>query len=125
MTRQRMHTLVWLDIPVQDLDRATAFYQQVLDWPMDDYRPGNPMAVFRHPADGVSCALIEKPDDTGQGRGPLPYLNCAGRLDQAVSRVNLNGGEVLDAVRSIQPYGYRAIALDSEGNRIALHSPER
>lgn len=118
------HTLVWLDIPVQDLDRALAFYSQVLNWPLDDYRPNQPMAVFRHPAGSVSCALLEKPEETGRGRGPLPYFNCAGRLTQALGQVRLHGGEVVQDVQSILPFGFRAIVLDSEGNRIALHSPE-
>ncbi len=118
------HTLVWLDIPVQNLNRALAFYSQVLNWPLDDYRPNQPMAVFRHPAGSVSCALLEKPEETGQGRGPLPYFNCAGRLADAVSRVRLNGGEVVQEIQSIHPFGSRAIVLDTEGNRIALHSPE-
>lgn len=125
MTAKSAHALVWMDIPVQNLDRALTFYRQVLDWPLDDYRPDSPMAVFRGPAGSVRCALIEKPAETGQGRGPLPYLNCAGRLDRALGQAQLNGGQVLQDIQSIEPYGHRAIVLDSEGNRIALHSPER
>ena len=125
MARHPTHTLVWMDIPVEDLDRALTFYRHVLNGPLDDYRPDNPMAVIRSPAGSVSCALIEKPSETGLGRGPLPYFNCAGRLDQALSQAKLNGGRILQDIQSIEPYGYRAIVLDSEGNRIALHSPER
>ncbi|GGX63177.1 VOC family protein [Saccharospirillum salsuginis] len=124
MASNSEHTLVWMDIPVADLDRALTFYRQVLNRTLDDYRPNNPMAVVRSPG-GVSCALIEKPSETGQGYGPLPYFNCAGRLDQALSQAKLNGGRILQDIQSIEPYGYRAIVLDSEGNRIALHSPER
>jgi len=124
MAPNSAHTLVWMDIPVEDLDRARMFYGQVLNQAVDDYRPDNPMAVVRSPGGTVSCALIEKPSETGQGKGPLPYFNCAGRLEQAVSQVRLNGGHVLQDIQSIEPYGFRAIVLDSEGNRIALHSPE-
>ena len=33
-----------------------------------------------------------------------------------------NGGEVMQPKHQIGPYGYRAVVIDSEGNRIALHS---
>lgn len=124
MLPQRSHTLVWLDIPVRDLDRAIGFYTQVLDWPLDDQRPRQPLAVFRHPGGSVSAALLETDSDATGAQGPLPYLNCAGRLERAVSRVRLNGGTVVRDIHGMAPFGYRAIVLDSEGNRIALHSPE-
>jgi predicted enzyme related to lactoylglutathione lyase len=50
------------------------------------------------------------------------YLNAQGRLDEAVAAVAPNGGKVLKPKHNIGPYGFRAIVLDSEGNRIALHS---
>jgi predicted enzyme related to lactoylglutathione lyase len=53
--------------------------------------------------------------------GPLLYLNTQGRLDEAVNLVERHGGKVLVGRHSIEPYGFRAIVLDSEGNRIALH----
>jgi predicted enzyme related to lactoylglutathione lyase len=54
--------------------------------------------------------------------GLLVYLNAEGRLREALAQAVLCGGRVLEAIRSIGPHGYRAIVLDSEGNRIALHS---
>ena len=50
------------------------------------------------------------------------YLNANGRLDEAIAAVLPNGGKVLKPRHAIGPYGSRAIILDSEGNRIALHS---
>lgn len=121
---QHPHTLVWLDIPVTDLDRAIAFYSQVLSRPLDDYRPGQPMAVFHSPGGAVSAALLKTEDALPGAEGPLPYLNCAGRLKQAVSQVRLNGGRVVRDIHGMEPFGQRAIVIDSEGNRVALHSPE-
>ena len=51
------------------------------------------------------------------------YLNADGRLADAVRAVAGNGGRIIEAVHQIGPHGYRAIVLDSEGNRVALHSP--
>ena len=54
--------------------------------------------------------------------GPLLYLSCQGRLDEAIAAVAPHGGKVLQARHPIGPYGFRAVVLDSEVNRIALHS---
>lgn len=117
----RSNTLVWLDIPVLDLDRAIAFYQPVLDWILDDQRPRADMAVFRHSRGEVAVALIQQSSAPG-GIGPLPYLNCHRRLEQAVAEVEPRGGTIEQPIHSLAPFGLRAVIRDSEGNRVALHS---
>jgi predicted enzyme related to lactoylglutathione lyase len=54
--------------------------------------------------------------------GVMLYLNVDGRIRDAVSKVVPNGGRVLEDTHAIGPHGFRAVVLDSEGNRIALHS---
>lgn len=119
----RSNPLVWLDIPVLDLDRAITFYQTVLDWTLDDQRPQADMAVFRHSRGEVAVALILQSFPPG-GLGPLPYLNCHGRLERALSQVDPCGGVVEQPIHSLAPFGFRAVIRDSEGNRVALHSIE-
>jgi predicted enzyme related to lactoylglutathione lyase len=50
------------------------------------------------------------------------YLNANGRLDDAIAAVAAHGGKILKPKHAIGPYGLRAVILDSEGNRVALHS---
>lgn len=45
-----------------------------------------------------------------------------GRIRNAVARVTALGGKVLEPAHAIGPHEFRAVVLDSEGNRIALHS---
>jgi predicted enzyme related to lactoylglutathione lyase len=49
-------------------------------------------------------------------------MNVDGRIRDAVRQVEKLGGRVLEPVKGIGPHGFRAVVLDSEGNRIALHS---
>lgn len=42
--------------------------------------------------------------------------------DIPAAKVAPNGGKVTEPVHAIGPHGFRALMLDSEGNRIALHS---
>jgi len=60
----------------------------------------------------------EKPTD----KGVMIYLNADGRLGDALAGVAISGGKVIQAKHAIGPFGFRAIIIDSEGNRVALHS---
>jgi uncharacterized protein len=117
--------IVWCDIPVKDLDRAIGFYSAVLGAPIKkEDCDGMSFAVLpRGEEHGVSGCLTPAREGVEPSRhGALIYFNCQGRLDQAVAAAQSNGGKVLEQKHQIGPYGYRAIVLDSEGNRIALHS---
>jgi len=119
--------IVWCDIPVTDLDRAVRFYSAVLGAPVrKEQHEGMAFAVLPHgDQHGVSGCLTPGCDGSKSEpspHGPLLYFNCQGRLDDAVAAVQPNGGKVLQPRHPIGPYGFRAVVLDSEGNRIALHS---
>ena len=117
--------VVWVDIPVLDLDRAIAFYSAVLGSPVTkEGGPGFVFGLLPHTGNDVGGCLYSPGDDNAPSKvGPLIYLNAEGRLEQAVRAVAAQGGQVLQAVHPIGPHGLRAIVLDSEGNRVALHAP--
>jgi len=50
-------------------------------------------------------------------------LNAGDDLQVALDRVEGAGGKVLQARESIGEFGNIAMILDTEGNRIGLHSP--
>lgn len=119
--------IVWCDIPVKDLDRAIRFYSAVLGAPIKkEQHEGMSFAVLPHAEEhGVSGCLTTGCGDSKSEpspHGPLLYFNCQGRLDEAIAAVEPNGGKVLQPKHPIGPYGFRSVVLDSEGNRIALHS---
>ena len=117
------NTLCWTDIPVVDLDRAIAFYSKVLDEPSTlQKHDATPFGLLPHTGTNASGCLVVHKDNQPSRTGPLIYLSVHERLDAAIQAVTENGGEVLSPKESIGPYGFRAIILDSEGNRIALHS---
>ena len=78
--------------------------------------------LLPHAEDNVSGCLVVMDDNSPSDRGPLVYLSVEGRLDAAVQAVRDHGGTVLQDKHPIGPYGFRAIVLDCEGNRVALHS---
>ena len=113
--------LVWFDIPVANLDRASAFYSAVLGIGVTKQQFDNfTFCVFEH-GDGNGGCLIEKAADVTE-KGILCYFNVNKRIKAAVVAAEKNGGRVVEGVHSLGPHGFRAVVIDSEGNRIALHS---
>jgi predicted enzyme related to lactoylglutathione lyase len=115
--------VVWCDIPAADLERAIRFYSAVLGAPVNRHdSAGIVMGVLPHNDGEVGGCLITNRDEKPSDRGVMIYLNCNGRLDEALAAVAANGGKVLQPKHAIGPFGFRAVILDSEGNRVALHS---
>ncbi|QDU94958.1 VOC family protein [Lignipirellula cremea] len=113
---------VWFDIPVRDLERAATFYRAVLDITVEIEQAGElRFAVLEH-HDGNGGCLVPASEDAPSTGGILLYLNADGRLRTAVEQATRCGGQILEPVHPIGPHGFRAIVLDSEGNRFALHS---
>jgi predicted enzyme related to lactoylglutathione lyase len=116
--------VVWFDIPVRDIDRAVRFYSAVLGTTLkkEQAGPGAAVAALPHSEGSIGGSLVQNMDAKPSENGPLLYLNTNGRLDEALMAVEKHGGKVLAEKHSIAPFGFRAVVLDSEGNRIALHS---
>jgi uncharacterized protein len=115
--------IVWVDIPVLKLDRAIRFYSAVMGAEVQKLEyPGMTIGSFPH-KDGESAGCLYTSDTVKPSAdGPLVYLNVHGRLDEAVEAVEPSGGKIVEPVHPIGPFGFRAVVLDTEGNRIALHS---
>ncbi len=119
--------VVWFEIYVQDLERATAFYEAVLEMklePMDSPVEGLRMMGFpaNMEASGAAGALVQMEDfPEGQGNRVLVYLGCED-CGAAASRVKTAGGDVEKEKLSIGPYGFIALIRDTEGNMVGLHS---
>lgn len=113
---------VWFDIPVADLDRSAAFYAAVLGIKVHKEQfEGYTFCILDH-QDGNGGCLVKKESEISSNSGILVYMNVNKRIRDAVSQVEKCGGRVVQPIHAIGPHGFRAIVLDSEGNRIVLHS---
>ncbi|HEX6913904.1 MAG TPA: VOC family protein [Chitinophagaceae bacterium] len=121
------HAISWFEIPATDLDRATRFYEQIFDIRMH-HLDMQQIRMRLFPVEGssfVGGAVVHSngfhnPSSTD---GPLIYLNGDPDLQQVLNRVEAAGGKISVPKTEISPeYGYMAIIIDTEGNRIGLHS---
>lgn len=122
----------WFEIPATDLDRAQKFYETIFGVKLDAIdMPNIKMRMFPldDPMNGVGGAVVDsggfhKPSVTD---GPLIYLNGNPDVQKVMDKVEAAGGKIMVPKTEISPeYGYMAVFIDSEGNRIGLHSvPEK
>ena len=114
----------WFEIYVQDMDRATAFYQKVLGIALDKL-PGVdfPMLAFPMNAEtyGSSGALVKAEGVPSGGNSTLVYFECDDCAKEE-ARIEPAGGKVVRGKFSIGQYGHCALAHDTEGNLFGLHS---
>jgi uncharacterized protein len=98
------------------------FYAAVLEVEVKREAADMPIGVFAHGEGDVAGCLIQADGEPPSDHGPLLYFDVDGRLEEAVGAAIEQGGQVVKPPHAIGPFGHRAIVLDSEGNRIALHS---
>lgn len=68
----------------------------------------------------VDSGGFHKPSGTD---GPLIYLNGNPDVQNVLDKVEVAGGKILVPKTEISTeYGYMAVIIDTEGNRIGLHS---
>lgn len=121
------NAISWFEIPTVDLNRAQKFYEHIFEIQMIALdTPQIKMRMF--PLEdmmGVGGALVfnsqfYKPTSTD---GPLVYLNANPDVQLVLDRVEKANGKIVVPKTLISPeYGYMAMFIDTEGNRIALHS---
>ncbi len=121
------NAISWFEIPATDLDRATKFYETIFDIALTALDMTNiKMRMFPlEDMGGVGGAIVDsggfhKPSATD---GPLIYLNANPDVQFVMNRVEAAGGKVfLPKTEISAEFGSMAIFIDTEGNRIGLHS---
>ena len=79
------------------------------------------------PSSPTSGPASPAPSPVGEGHRPCAdgtviYLNCDGRIDQVLARVEKAGGSIVEPKNHIPNVGWVAQIYDSEGNRVGLHA---
>lgn len=116
----------WFEIYVQDLERAKAFYEAVLQTTLTRLEsPDIEMWAFPMSEGGAGAAgsLVKMSGVASGGNSTLVYFTCADCATEA-GRVVGAGGRLQKEKMSIGQYGYIALAFDTEGNMFGLHSLE-
>ena len=114
------------EIPASDVSRAISFYQGILDVAIEELAfPGMHMGLFPTDDQMNYGVLIKGDDYVPSAQGVTIYLNAGENLQIILDRVEPNGGQILvPKTPHADESGFFALFLDSEGNRLGLHSPK-
>ncbi|HMN32707.1 MAG TPA: VOC family protein [Chitinophagaceae bacterium] len=128
MTSKVKNPFTWVEIYVEDMNRAKTFYETVFQTQLTEL-PMSPdfgdMQMFSFGwAEGepnISGALVKMRDMKPGAGGTLVYFVCD-NCSVEESRIESAGGKVLNPKMSIGEHGFCSIIMDTEGNTIGLHS---
>lgn len=118
----------WFEIPVTNMERAMNFYETIMDLKLSRNQMGPlDMAWFPWAEEGKGSAgslVCNQAYYKPSMDGVLIYLTSqAGDLNVELNRIEKAGGRIIQQkILIAEDYGYMAIFIDTEGNRIALHS---
>lgn len=118
----------WFEIYVQDMARATKFYESVLAVSLSKLNtPAPGMEMMAFPMDmqrgGASGALARMDGVPSGGNSILVYFNCKDCAVEA-ARIEAAGGKLHTPKTSLGEYGFMAMGIDPDGNMFGLHSME-
>ncbi len=120
------NALNWFEIPATDITRAKSFYETIFGFKMEQVEMmGMHMAMF--PVDNMSGkvggGLVQSDMHKPSTDGAAIYLNGNPDLITVLDKVESAGGQVVMPKTHIdEQTGYMAFFMDSEGNKVGLHS---
>ncbi|MBW0297493.1 glyoxalase [Shewanella xiamenensis] len=118
--------LVWGEIPVSDMDRAIAFYQQHfgVEFKRDDMEDMQYATLVTEEEGAASIGLVKCSMSKPSMEGSTVYLHFSAQLQPLVDKLVAANVTMLLPVTPIKDggCGYIALFVDSEGNKVGLWS---
>ena len=110
----------WVEIPAENFERAVDFYSIILSTELEVISSEQEqMACFPNGEGAISKASDFKPSKDGA----LVSFDTNGQLEKVLEKVQQNGGKTIQGKTKIEAegFGFFALILDSEGNKIGLY----
>ena len=120
-SKKQAASIVWFDIPADDLDRAKAFYGKLFGWKITEF-PGMPggRKYFHVDTGGPDAA----PDGGMLSRNypgePITNYIIVPSVTKAAAKVTKLGGKICRPKTAVPQMGYFVFCEDTEGNMFAL-----
>ena len=113
-----------VEIPTTDFARAVKFYQTILGVTIEEVdMDGMLMGVLPSDGETVNVVLVNGNNYKPTTDGAVLYLNAGNDLQPMLDKVEQNGGQVILPKTEISPeMGFFALFIDTEGNKLGLHS---
>lgn len=118
------HAISWFEIPATDYARAKTFYEAVLGHAIQTMEMGpTTMGFLTADPNAIGGAIVQGEGCVPSREGVVIYLPGGDDLAPTLARAVAAGATVLIPKTDIgNGFGFFAHFMDTEGNRIGLHS---
>lgn len=118
------HAVGWFEIATSDIGRAQKFYETTMDLKLQPQEmDGFKMAWFPSHGEAYgSCgALVNGDGYKPSTEGTVVYFMTE-NIAKFMEKVEANGGKKLSETMDIGEHGFCAFFMDTEGNKLGIHS---
>jgi hypothetical protein len=113
----------WFEIPAVNFDKAVSFYNSIYGIEMKTFKNSEQSMAFFPSLGEVGGSIVCGSGSIPSKGGPLLYLNGGDDLNTILGKIPAAGGRIIMPKTFIdEESGYFAIFIDTEGNKLALHS---
>ena len=113
------HVIDYVELAVDDLEQAKAFYAKALGWTFNDY--GGEYAGIQDPRTGGEFGGLNPHHPESRGDGVLALVRTA-NADEALASVEAAGGRTTVELHDY-PGGRRFMFADPWGNILGVYEP--
>jgi hypothetical protein len=111
-------SIVWFEIPADDVGRAKSFYSKLFGWKMNEF-PG-PHEYWHIDTGGADASPDGGLMKRQEGQAGITNYVAVPSINRAIAKVGKLGGTICVGKKPIPGMGYFAICQDTEGNTFAL-----
>jgi uncharacterized protein len=108
-----MSSIVHFQIPVDDVQRASAFYSKLFGWKIEKVQG---MEYYGIDTYGLMGGMLKRMQPSRQ---ITDYFGVPS-IDESISKVERLGGKVVEPKTAIPGMGYYAVCMDTENNVFGL-----
>lgn len=105
-----------IEIPVNDLPQASAFYSELFGWQFAEMEGFEGYPTFQAPNGVSGGALAQREEGFTQPRNMVEVDS----IDETLAKATANGAKVVIARAEITPTSWWAVLQDPDGNHIGL-----
>ncbi len=126
-----MSRVVHFEIHAENPERAIRFYSSIFGW---EFTPWGPPGFYwtiktgAEGAQGINGGLVPRKGPApaeGQAVNAFPCTVGVAQLDEAISSVQRNGGQIVHPKNAVPGVGWLAYAKDTEGNIFGMLQPDQ
>lgn len=123
--KKDVNSLNWFEIPAKNIKRSKKFYENIFGIKMEEQEMmGMKMAFFpwKEGSGKANGSVVQSDMHKPSPDGAVIYLNANPKLDKVLAKIDKAGGKVVMPKTPVGDFGYMAFFIDTEGNKVALHS---